>query len=358
MSKRSRRRSGFTLIELLVVIAIIAILIGLLLPAVQKVREAAARTTCQNNLKQIGLACHNYEAAYGWLPPGQDNSGAGALVYLLPYLEQDSVYRNFSFANRDSSPHKRWGSDPLDRALPSTPGADSDPTFPASTATGQYGAQPPIKTFICPAAPPPGATPNVILEQCGGLPGWDCDAAWGAGFTAFISLSPGRKLAAMARNNYLAAGGSGDASGTTFWGDPNAGRNYAGFFGYNSKVPIQQAGDGSSNTLLFLESAGGWLAAGATGTYLDGGWMGYSWATGPAQGFFGTCPDPTNPNCDFTDAQGRGMAWGLPGSFHPQNRIQVVYGDGSVRNIPGNINFYPLFLAIMGANDGTPVSAD
>src|SRR3954454_12412682 len=145
--KRREGRRGFTLIELLVVIAIIAILIGLLLPAVQKIREAANRMKCSNNMKQLGLAAHNYNDTNGSLPPAvlvgrgigwndENNTGPTGFVLLLPFVEQDNLYRQVvgSIQNyQQFSP-------------PNTTGGSNDQGWQAIRSTK-------IPTYICPSEP-------------------------------------------------------------------------------------------------------------------------------------------------------------------------------------------------------------
>jgi prepilin-type N-terminal cleavage/methylation domain-containing protein/prepilin-type processing-associated H-X9-DG protein len=219
MSHSSRRERGFTLIELLVVIAIIAILIGLLLPAVQKVREAAARMKCSNNLKQMGLAAHNFESAMGYLPPNHGTVNVNGVVgsndaspqaLILPYVEQGNKYNLFNLN------YKTWNDT---RAVPGLP----------SIANVNLAARiQDIPIYLCPSDP--SSTIRGAKQSN----------------TNDLSFPEGRL-------NYLGCLGATSQFGTTGQG--------AGIFSNGTPSPgsilkgisIVSITDGSSNTALFAE---------------------------------------------------------------------------------------------------------
>ncbi len=288
---------GFTLIELLVVIAIIAILIGLLLPAVQKVREAAARSTCQNNLKQIALAAHNYESQHQKLPPGGIGPPRGTgfnwsaphngvLTFLLPQLEQENIYRQIS---TNVNPQGQ------------TVGLiyfENNP--PAAANSGWWNnsinfqvAQYRIKTFLCPSDDPDANTTGVFVTTY----------MENLTFTGGYYPNPTGNL--FGKTNYTgSAGAIGNASNSTFY---NA---YRGPFYNRSAEKLASIRDGNSVTALFGET----LMGRETGTRdFAGSWFGVGYSA---------------------------HAWGLPtpaqwytfGSKHPQI-VNFARADGSVTPI-------------------------
>jgi prepilin-type N-terminal cleavage/methylation domain-containing protein/prepilin-type processing-associated H-X9-DG protein len=262
MRGRVSTRAAFTLIELLVVIAIIAILIGLLLPAVQKVREAAARSQCQNNLKQLGLAAQNYESAYKVIPPslivnlglppggtGQPGAPFPGIVHswapnFLPYIEQENIFRQYNF---------------------------NFPWF--AVAPGLVDNQTPlrnqIKTFLCPSTP--GGNSRTV-----------------SGTYSFGSAFPYQNLGVT---DYATCSSINPGS-ITFFGYPatvNQATTYSAMrpdlkgaglslLGTSSSSPLSIVAitDGTTNTILLCESAGrpDRYVGGSrvTGSHNDGGW--------------------------------------------------------------------------------------
>jgi prepilin-type N-terminal cleavage/methylation domain-containing protein len=296
----SNRRRGFTLIELLVVIAIIAILIGLLLPAVQKVRDAAARSQCQNNLKQLALAAHNYQGTTNTLPPGfNSNSYIGSLGYLLPYLEQNNIYNLIPQAMflPNSNAGVWWG---------------NSSSWSAACMN--------VKTFQCPADGtinnPAYGTFAFMTENGYTLTGALFGTGTGLGATDYIANA--------------GALGNVSASGDSFYGQ------WCGPFYMGSAVSLVNITDGTSNTLAYGEALGG----------TNQGTRDFNLA-GMGAGALPTAWDLINP-----------CQWYSYGSNHT-GVTQFAFCDGSVHalikigpNTPWFSTQWYAFMAASGAQDG------
>jgi prepilin-type N-terminal cleavage/methylation domain-containing protein/prepilin-type processing-associated H-X9-DG protein len=294
------RRSGFTLIELLVVLAIVGILIGLVLPAVQKVRAAALRVSCQNNLKQIGLALHNHHAAVERFPPGRGVPQPGifsAHAYLLPYLEQDTTAAHIDYTLAPAS----YSAPPLFH--------DGSRNLPAATTV--------VRTFLCPAD-----------RATGRVPGSD-----------------------YAGTSYAANAGTGLNGGNLTGAD--------GVFFLGSAIAISDVTDGSSHTAAFSERplGGGlgsdsdtrrvmWMmpggadpSAAACGPGGPGSWYterGAKWIVGNYGNSLYNHAEPPNPvrwDCLNTMQQ---KAWAAARSLHPGG-VNVLACDGGVRFVRDSV---------------------
>jgi len=334
---RVTRRTGFTLIELLVVIAIIAVLIGLLLPAVQKVREAANRITCSNNLKQLGLAAANYDSAYGSLPPGylgpkpnadlsttapipEEFQWVGCLTFLLPYLEAENIYKRLKCPLDPRIVGDPKASDPNDQKLAYWRFTTTRP------ATGHYPgpaedltmADAKLKVFKCPSDDMVDKDISTSTMCYGnGIFTHQYDKSiWVARFL------PPNHLLPQGKTNYTGcAGGNGKDANRA---DPVSSHvnlaQYEGIFTNRSNNALGRIPDGTSNTLMFGEGVGGFDSDNVT-RIVAWCWMG----VGSVSTKFGL-GQPGQPYGNSLP----GASWSGFSSRH-LGGVQFCFADGSVR---------------------------
>jgi prepilin-type N-terminal cleavage/methylation domain-containing protein len=323
-----RPRLAFTLIELLVVIAIIAVLIGLLLPAVQKVREAAARSSCQNNLKQIGIGCHNYHDAIGTLPPLRvTNNTVTWFVLIMPFMEQDNL-RNL------------W-----------------TPTANYSSATNAPGRGFHVKTFYCPGRRGPGtlSVQEDVRPGDNGPPPSFTGPFTDARF--FGTNNPPGALGDYAGNVGTVDNYPGDttdiswasvrANGALIQGDPPVGTQFRG------RTWFANITDGLSNTFLAGEKhvpVGMFgRAKVGDGSIYNGVWTTYSGRLAGPDDPLAKGPTDLTPSTRADAFYARKF-----GSWHT-NVCQFVFCDGSVRPIRTSID--PVNLRRFAVrNDGEVIS--
>jgi prepilin-type N-terminal cleavage/methylation domain-containing protein len=312
MMTRHTQKRGFTLIELLVVIAIIAVLVALLLPAVQQAREAARRSSCKNNLKQIGLALHNYHDTYKGFPIGAQerpgsygadvngNSGVGNYeswgwgASILPYMDQAPLYDALGVGSRTLS----------------------ELCFVAASGSQQARdlLQTPIPAFLCPSDP--GGT--VMDKSRSNLNGGN-----GRNFAGDAGLAGNFDVS---KSNYIGNCGYNDV-------DQTAKSQQRGVFQRRHSYKIRDITDGTSNTILVGERT----SENASGTWLGnrnpggGGWQGADYTLGRVS---------IPINIDKSHPNGANAHWGTEGFSSPHvGGCHFVMGDGAVIFLSENIDY-------------------
>jgi len=333
-------RRGFTLIELLVVIAIIAVLIGLLLPAVQKVREAAARLKCQNSLKQLGLALHNYHDANGRLPPGRKSTGSSqgnlnppyvpdnpilnmhGLVLLLPYIEQGNLYSRFNLKGAlGNFLSQQLGQKGTGSSVLATPDAIASGNAALAATT--------IPILLCPSdSGDPIIAPSPFYSPDGGQGVLATKTCYD-----FIAAAPGISL-------------------FNYWSNATTDTRY--MFGENSTTRLSDVTDGTSNTLAMGEQTLT-LVNGITSSWAYTGWV--SVGLDPVGTWNLTYPSTGLNVWDYNhvvnalnNIPGNRATWYTPASLHTGG-VNFVYGDGSVHFISQTIDI-PSLTYLSRMSDG------